>query len=148
MGYAGHKPKHGAKVLAMPDHQGSGWAPGPVAPVPATAMVLCPEGLNALKRLATAGGLDRRGAWVTLDGGFDSRATRKGLFQAGMSPNSTEPPRHRKRPKRGRKRLVNAALHPLRRRGERTFAWEDTFKRLWLRFERLQHRHYGMKVMA
>src|SRR5215510_3364075 len=62
MGYAGHKPEHGAKVLAMPDHQGSGWAPGPVAPVPATAMVLCPEGLNALKRLATAGGLDRRGA--------------------------------------------------------------------------------------
>jgi hypothetical protein len=33
-------------------------------------------------------------------------------------------------------------------RVERTFAWEDKFKRLLLRFERLQHRHDGMKVLA
>jgi hypothetical protein len=33
-------------------------------------------------------------------------------------------------------------------RVERTFAWEDKFKRLLLRFERIQQRHYGMKLMA
>jgi hypothetical protein len=27
-------------------------------------------------------------------------------------------------------------------------AWEDKFKRLLLRFERIQQRHYGMKLMA
>jgi hypothetical protein len=31
---------------------------------------------------------------------------------------------------------------------ERTFAWEDKFKRLLLRFEFIQQRHYGMKLMA
>jgi hypothetical protein len=31
---------------------------------------------------------------------------------------------------------------------ERTFAWEDTFTRLLLRFERLQQRHYGTESMA
>ena len=31
---------------------------------------------------------------------------------------------------------------------ERTFAWEDKFKRLLLRFERIQQRHYGMKLLA
>jgi hypothetical protein len=31
---------------------------------------------------------------------------------------------------------------------ERTFAWEDKFKRLLLRFERIQQRHYGMTLMA
>ena len=31
---------------------------------------------------------------------------------------------------------------------ERTFAWEDKFKRWLLRFEHLQRRHYGMKLMA
>jgi len=36
----------------------------------------------------------------------------------------------------------------LRMRVERTFAWEDKFKRLLLRFERIQQRHYGMKLMA
>ena len=33
-------------------------------------------------------------------------------------------------------------------RVERTFAWEDKFKRLLLRFERIQQRYYGMKLMA
>ena len=35
-----------------------------------------------------------------------------------------------------------------RMRVERTFAWEDKFKRLLLRFERIQQRHYGLKLMA
>ncbi len=55
---------------------------------------------------------------------------------------------HLSLPKRGRKRFFNAAIHALRDRVERTFAWEDKFKRLLLRFERIQRRHYGMKLMA
>src|SRR5262249_50099913 len=50
--------------------------------------------------------------------------------------------------KRGRKRFFNQAIHALRERVERTFAWEDKFKRLLLRFEHIQLRHYGMKLMA
>jgi len=42
----------------------------------------------------------------------------------------------------------NAVIHALRMRVERTFAWEDKFKRLLLRFERIQQRHYGMKLLA
>src|SRR5262245_854558 len=83
-----------------------------------------------------------------LDGGFDSRANRKCIFNAGMLPNITENPRNRKTTKRGRKRFFNEAIHALRMRVERTFAWEDKFKRLLLRFERIQQRHYGMKLMA
>ncbi len=55
---------------------------------------------------------------------------------------------HRKCPKRGRKCLFNSVIHALRAHVERTFAWEDKFKRLLLRFERLQQRHYDMKLMA
>src|SRR5262249_25166557 len=44
--------------------------------------------------------------------------------------------------------LLREPLHALRMRVERTFAWEDKFKRLLLRFERIQHRHYGMKLLA
>jgi transposase len=44
--------------------------------------------------------------------------------------------------------LFTAAIHALRMRVERTFAWEDKFKRLLLRFEHIQQRHYGMKLMA
>jgi transposase len=73
---------------------------------------------------------------------------RKCIFNAGLIPNSPENPRNRKHPKRGRKRLFNAALHALRMRVERTFAWEDKFKRLLLRFERIQRRQYGMKLLG
>jgi transposase len=55
---------------------------------------------------------------------------------------------HTQHTKRGRKRFFNEAIHALRMRVERTFAWEDKFKRLLLRFERIQQRHYGMKLMA
>jgi hypothetical protein len=111
-------------------------------------MVLLPEGLKALKKVAKQVGLDLRDAYVNLDAGFDSTYNRKGIFNAGMIPNITENPRNRKRTKRGRKRLFNAAIHALRTRVDRTFAWEDKFKRLLLRFERIQQRHFGMKLMA
>jgi hypothetical protein len=111
-------------------------------------MILLPKGLKALKQVARTVGLDLRGAYVNLDGGFDSRHNRKMIFNAGMIPNIKENPRHRKTPKRGRKRFFNEAIHALRMHVERTFAWEDKFKRLLLRFERIQQRHYGMKLMA
>jgi hypothetical protein len=44
--------------------------------------------------------------------------------------------------------LFNAAIHALRTRVDRTFAWEDKFKRLLLRVEHLQQRHFGMKLLA
>ena len=111
-------------------------------------MVLLPDGLNTLKKVANQIGLNLRGAYLNLDGGFDSTRNRKLIFNAGMIPNIKENPRNRKTTKRGRKRLFNEATHALRMRVERTFAWEDKFKRLLLRFERMQQRHYGMKLMA
>jgi hypothetical protein len=111
-------------------------------------MTLFPEGLKALKQVAKEVGVALRGVSLNLDGGFDSVCNRKGIFNAGLIPTIPENPRNRKHPKRGRKRLFNTAIHALRLRVEQTFAWEDKFKRLLLQFERLQQRHYGIKVMA
>ena len=148
IGFSGYKHQKGEKIIAITENQGYVLAPVPVAPVNETDMVLFPEGLKALKQVAKEVGLDLRGAYVNLDGGFDSAHNRKCIFNAGLIPNIKENPRNRKRPKRGRKRLFNAAIDALRMRVERTFAWEDKFKRLLLRFERIQQRHYGMKLMA
>jgi hypothetical protein len=67
-------------------------------------MVLLPEGLKALKKVAKTVGLDLGGAYLNLDAGVDSTYHRTCMFNAGMIPNITENPRHRKRTKRGRKR--------------------------------------------
>jgi len=132
----------------MTDNHGYVLSAFPVAPVNETDMVLLPEGLNALKKVAKMVGLDLGGAYLNLDAGFDSTYNRKMIFNAGMIPNIKENPRNRKRTKRGRKRFFNAAIHALRTRVDRTFAWEDKFKRVLLRFEHLQQRHVGMKLLA
>jgi len=148
IGYSGHKHQKGEKVIAIIENNGYVLAPLPVAPVNEADTVLLPEGLKALKRVAKLTGLGLKGSYLNLDGGFDSTSNRKAIFNAGMIPNIKENPRNRQRPKRGRKRWFNQAIHALRDRVERTFAWEDKFKRLLLRFEYHQRRHYGMKLMA
>jgi hypothetical protein len=146
--YSGHKHQKGEKILAIIDNNGFVLPPLPVAPANEADTVLLPEGLNALKRIARLADLKIGGSYLNLDGGFDSRYNRKAIFNAGLIPNIKENPRNREIPKRGRKRLFNAAIHSFRLRVERTFAWEDKFKRLLLRFEFIQQRHYGMKLMA
>jgi transposase len=148
IGYSGHKHQKGEKVLAIIENNGYVLAPLPVAPVNAADTVLLPEGLKALNRVAKLTGLSLNGSYLNLDGGFDSTSHRKAIFNAGMIPNIKENPRNRTHPKRGRQRLFNQAIHALRDRVERTFAWEDKFTRLLLRFEHHQRRHYGMKLMA
>jgi hypothetical protein len=123
-------------------------APLPVAQVNEADTVLLPEGLSALKRMARLADFKIGGSYLNLAGGFDSRYNRKAIFNAGPIPNIKENLRNRKVPKSGRKWLFDAAIHSLRLRVERTFAWEDKFKRLLLRFEFIQQRHYDMKLMA
>ena len=55
-------------------------------------------------------GLRIQGAYLNLDGGFDSTSNRKAIFNAGLIPNIKENPRNRKTPKRGRMRLFNDAI--------------------------------------
>ena len=81
--------------MAITDNNGYILSPLPVAPVNETDMVLFLEGLKALKKVAKAIGVDLRGAYLNLDGGFDSARNRKMIFNAGMIPNITENPRHR-----------------------------------------------------
>ena len=148
IGYSGHKHQKGEKVIAIIDNNGFVLAPLPVAPVNEADTVLLPDGLNALKRVARLTGSEDRRRVSQSRWRVRFQANRKAIFNAGMIPNIKENPRNRKTPKRGRKRLFNAAIHSLRLCVERTFAWEDKFKRVLLRFEFKQQRHYGMKLMA
>jgi len=111
-------------------------------------MLRCPDGLQAVKPVAKQLGLHLQGASGNRDGGFDAPHTRTLICKADLIPHITEKPRHRTITKRGRQRCFNAAIHAWRRRVERTCAWADTFKRRRRRFERIQQRHDGMKLMA
>ena len=148
IGYSGHKHQSGQKILAIVDKQGYVLAPMTVAPVNRSDMVLFPDGMKDLRRIAKTPGLVLSGAILNLDSGFDSKPNRKHIFNAGMKPTIKENPRHRKPTNRGRKRLFDTEVYALRSQTERTFAWEDKFRRVLLRFERSAQRHLGFKLLA
>lgn len=71
------------------------------------------------------------------------------IFNAGTIPNIKENPRNRKKAKSGRKRLYEESIFKERFQTiERTFAWEDKFKRLLLRFEFKSLHHFSLKILA
>jgi len=106
------------------------------------------QALPPLTCIAKAVGIDLRASIVSLDGAYDCRPNRKAIFNRGMIPNINENPRGRKTPKRGRKPLFDAAIFQERFDTiERVFAWEDKFKRLLLRFERISTLHYALKSL-
>ena len=148
IGYSGHKHQTGEKIIAIVENNGNILAPFPVATVNTNDCILLPESLRYLSSMSRNIGFSLKGSIINLDGGFDSKKNRKAVFNRGMVPNVPENKRNRKKPKPGPKRMFDAAAHELRLVVERKFAWEDKFKRLLLRFERIQSRHLSFRMIA
>jgi len=149
LGYSGHKHIRGDKVVAFCDRHCNVIAPFVAAPGNRNESPLLPEALPRVTRIAQTVGLDLNQTIVSLDGVYDSRSNRKAIFNRSMIPNINPNPRGRKIPKRGRKPIFDPAIFRERFRTiERVFAWEDKFRRLLLRFERISSLHYALKSLA
>ena len=149
IGFSGHKKVKGDKVVAFCDRQCNVIAPFVAAPGNRNESLLLREALPEVTRIARIVGMDLHGTIVSLDGVYDCRLNRKAIFNRGMIPNINPNSRGRKRPKRGRKPVFEPAIfderfHPI----ERVFAWEDKFRRVLLRFDRLSQLHYAFKTLA
>lgn len=149
LGFSGHKHLKGDKVVAFCDRNCNVIAPFVAAPGNRHESLLLRKALPPLTRIAQKVGLELENTIVSLDSAYDSRANRKAIFNRGMVPNIPENPRNRKTPKRGRKPFFQPALYQERFFTiERVFAWEDKFRCLLLRFERLSKLHYALKSLA
>ncbi len=149
LGFNGHKHLKGDKVVANCSRNCNVIAPFIAAPGNRNESPLLHKALPQVTRIANLVGLDLNDTIVSLDGVYDSRANRKAIFNRGMVPNIPENPRGRTTPKRGRKPFFEPALFQERFFTiERVFAWEDKFKRLLLRFERISQLHYALKSLA
>ena len=149
LGFSGHKHMKGDKVVAFCDRNCNVIAPFIAAPGNRNESPLLKAALPQVTRIAQQVGLDLNQTIVSLDGVYDSRANRKAIFNRGMVPNIPENQRGRETPKRGRKPMFDLAI--LRERFytiERVFAWEDKFRRLLIRFERISKLHYALKTLA
>lgn len=149
LGYNGHKHHKGDKVIAICDRNCNIIAPLIAAPGNSSEMKLFPKSLKGLKQIVKSLDLSISGSTMSLDGGYDSRYNRKQIFNAGMKPNIKENQRNRKTTKRGRPRLYSEAIYDERFQTiERDFAWEDTFRRLVIRYEKKSVVHYAFKIIA
>ena len=149
LGFSGHKHLKGDKVVAFCDRNCNVIAPFVTAPGNCNELPLLRKVLPRVTHIARMVGFNLKNTIVSLDGVYDSRANRKAIFNRGMIPNINENLRGRITPKGGRKRLFVTAIFQERFRTiERVFAWEDKFKRLLLRFERISELHYALKSLA
>lgn len=97
-------------MIAISDNCGSILSPLTIAPVNKSEIVLLSDGLKDLKSVATDAGIEIKGARINLDAGFESKANRKIVFNAGMKPNIAENPRNCQSPRRGRRRIFDVVL--------------------------------------
>lgn len=149
IGFSAHKKVKGDKVVVFCDRNCNVLAPFVAAPGNRNEAPLLREALPGLTRIAQAVGFDLRGSVLSLDGVYDCKFNRKAIFNRGMIPNINENRRNRKTTKRGKKRLFDPAIFKERFETiERVFAWEDKFRRLLLRFDRLSFVHYAFKTLA
>lgn len=149
LGRNGHKHHKGDKVVAICDRNCNIIAPFITAAGNANECPLLPHALKPLKQITRTLQINISGSIMSLDGVYDSKANRKQIFNAGMTPNIPENTRNRKNTKRGRKRVFDKKIYEERFRTiERVFAWEDKFKRLLMRFEFISEIHYGLKTLA
>lgn len=149
IGYNGHKHMKGDKIAAFCDRLCNVIAPFVTAPGNRHESKMFPESFEHLKRITKKLGISLKNCIASLDSAYDNVSTRKKIFNAGMTPNIKENPRNRKKIKRGRKRIYEDDIFQERFNTiERVFAWEDKFKRLLIRFERISLHHFSLKLLA
>ncbi len=112
--------------------------------------MLLPSSLHDLADISELVGFDLSGSYLTLDSGFWSAYNRKRIRQMGMVP-VIKPNRG---PTKDEKKIkimyadFNEPIYQERYRIERTFAWQDTYRKLVIRYERLESTHLGFKYLA
>lgn len=149
IGYNGHKRVKGEKTVAFVDRGCNVISPFTTSSGNSHETTLFDDAFDHVKRILKLVGKNYDNIVASLDSAYDSFANRKKIFNAGMIPNIKENPRNRKKTKRGRKRLYQESIFQERfKTVERVFAWEDKFKRLLLRFERISMHHFAMKLIA
>ena len=113
-------------------------------------VALLENSLKRLIRVARLVDIDLKGIELNLDKGFDSKKNRKIIWNAGMKPNIPENSRNRNKskPKKGRPRYFNIKSYKERFTVEKTFAWEDCYRSLVIRYDRKYSNYMGRKHLA
>ena len=103
-----------------------------------------------MAELAERTGVPLAGAVLTLDSGFDSRENKALLREVKLAPLIYPNRRNTKEPIAIARlfRWFQRRLYRERYRIERTFAWEDTYRKLATSYDRLPETRLGCRYLA
>lgn len=136
----------------MTDNRGNILAPCVLAPVNVNDCPLLPPTLENLMTMAHRVGLDLCGSFLTLDAGFFSQDNHRRIEQVHLFPvikpnhrNTNDPQIIAEREDRFRE---VEPIYRLRNAVELSFAWEDTYRKLVIRYEKKQQIARGWRLLA
>lgn len=132
------------------ENQGFVLGPISVKPVNQQDTIILPETLSALVDFTHRLGIDLCGSALTLDAGFDSSDNKAAIKAHKMKPVIHPNRRNIKTPMAiARKfRWFDRNLYRLRYKVERTFGWQDTYRKLVVSYDRLPEIRKGGRLLA
>jgi transposase len=121
-----------------------------VRPVNQQDMVILPDSLAKLVSFAISIDLNLVGSSITLDSGFDSQTNKELIRKQKMKPVISPNRRNAKKP------IVIARMYRWfdkeqykeRYKVERTYGWQDTYRRLAISYDRLEEIRLGFRNLA
>ena len=129
-----------------------GFVLGPISvkPVNQQDTVILPETLTALVDFTHDIGINLRGSAFTLDAGFDSQDNKEIIKAHHMKPVIYPNRRNTKTPIVLARmfRWFARELSRLRYKVERTFGWQDTYRKLAVSYDRLPEIRKGGRLLA
>lgn len=150
IGYSGHKHQKGEKELTIVENHGFVIGPICIKPVNRNDSVILPETLTGLVTFTAEMDISLVGSALTLDSGFDSKENQNVIKASGLKPVIYPNRRNAKTPiVIARKfRLCDRELYKERYKVERTFGWQDTYRRLVVSFDRKKTIRTGWRNLA
>ncbi|RKU29154.1 hypothetical protein C6497_07140 [Candidatus Poribacteria bacterium] len=150
IGYSGHKQQKGEKELTITDNKGFIIAPISVRPVNEHDTTILPEALTQLICFSNRIDLDLDGSALTLDSGFDSKVNKKSIKEQGLIPVIYPNKRNTKEPIAIARmfRWFKKDIYTERYKVERTFGWQDTYRKLALSYDKLKETRLGFRYLA
>lgn len=132
--------------------ENNGFVLGPlsVKPINQQDTVILPETLTTLVDFTARLGIDLSGSALTLDAAFDSQDNIELIKACHMKPVIYPNRRNTKKPIAIARmfRWFDRSLYRLRYKVERTFGWEDTYRKLALSYDRLPEIRKGCRLLA
>jgi transposase len=134
VGYDGFKHRKGTKIHVCVDRDS----------MPLSIIIGPGNEHDSKKLLELVGDLDWKPEQLYADAAYDTEHIRRGLESMGVEPNIPVNPRNGRRP-----RPYNVGLYRrMRSAVERLFGWIKSFRRIIIRYERLESTYKALVTIA